>query len=177
MIAIYKNILTRNLPKTGQAISYTTGDDGQYENGWWRGRLNINNRVRFRIMTIGSDDVVVDRATGLMWARDGSDYGCYDGITTNWVSAINFCNTLYFAGYSDWRLPNLFELFSIINIEGVAPYIADVFQNTAANWYWTSSTVALDTALAWAVRFTVGQNGGVSKANNYYLRAVRSISI
>ncbi|GAH99217.1 unnamed protein product, partial [marine sediment metagenome] len=34
-------------PKTGQIVSYDTGDDGEHEIGWWLGLVNGVNRIRF----------------------------------------------------------------------------------------------------------------------------------
>ena len=75
----YDKILTRGLPKTGQSVVYSAGDDGTYQSGWWRGKLNANNKVRYIAKTIGGDDVVIDRATSLMWAADGTAAGCGSG--------------------------------------------------------------------------------------------------
>ncbi|GAH35530.1 unnamed protein product, partial [marine sediment metagenome] len=68
-------ILSQGLPKTGQETEYREGDDGTYEFGWWKNRLNANNKTRFIAKTIGVHAVVIDLATGLMWPADGDDFG------------------------------------------------------------------------------------------------------
>ena len=45
-----------------------------------------------------------DPSTGLMWA--GKD----NGKDVNFKSAVKYCRELRLAGYSDWRLANMFEL-------------------------------------------------------------------
>src|ERR1035438_8708186 len=45
-----------------------------------------------------------DPATGLMWAAKDNEKD------VNWHNAINYCRNLRLAGYSDWRLANMFEL-------------------------------------------------------------------
>ncbi len=45
-----------------------------------------------------------DPATGLMWV--GKD----NGKDVNFKSAVKYCRDLHLAGYSDWRLANMFEL-------------------------------------------------------------------
>jgi len=49
--------LSRGLPKTGQETSYFSGDDGEYEAGWWSGLLNANNRTRFIVESINGDEI------------------------------------------------------------------------------------------------------------------------
>jgi hypothetical protein len=51
----------------------------------------------------------IDPSTGLMWpARD-------NGKAVTWHTATNYCHSLRLAGYSDWRLPTLDELTSLVD--------------------------------------------------------------
>ncbi len=171
-----KNIITRGLPKTGQITSYFAGDDGIYEAGWWVGRLNANNKTRFRIMTLVGRDVVFDRATGLMWARDGLEPGCRVGMRQIWNIALDYCNTLNFAGFDDWRLPNMIELLSICDWSRFDPVHWTPFTNTQIlNYYgyWTSTTYARQTTTAWYIRCNDGYAGTRAKIEECFLRAVR----
>ena len=54
------------------------------------------------------DDVVVDEKTGLMWQRERA------GNTMNHAAAIEYCGDLSLGGYSDWRLPSISELKTLI---------------------------------------------------------------
>jgi len=169
-----QNIITRGLPKTGQATSYVAGDDGEYETGWWVGRLNANNRQRWIAKTIGGDDVVLDLATGLMWAADGNAAGCNFGATSIWTFAITYCNGLNFAGFTDWRLPNVKELQSIVDFSVNNPCIQEPpFANTVNDYYRTSTTQATSVANAYVVRFSNAITMSVGKLVAFYLRAVR----
>jgi len=170
-----QNIITRQLPKTGQVIEYQAGDDGTYEAGWWKGRLNANNRTRWIARTIGGDDIVLDRATGLMWAADGNAAGCNNGALITWANAIIYAEALNFAGFTDWRLPNITELISIIARDIRNPTIKEPpFVNTnMANDYWSATTYFTDTLKAWNVLFSNGDTVTVVKTNTAYLRCVR----
>lgn len=171
-----QNILTRQLPKTGQVIQYQAGDDGTYEAGWWKGRLNANNRTRWIARTIGGDDIVLDRATGLMWAADGNAAGCNNGAIITWANAIIYANGLTFAGFIDWRLPNVKELVTIVDFELALPAIEEPpFANTTNLFYWSSTTYFLDTLNAWTVKFNIGQTVSRVKTSeaSHYLRCVR----
>ncbi len=137
--AARKFVLTRGLPKTGQITSYVAGDDGEFEAGWWHGRLIANNKMRLLLRTIAGDDVVFDRATGLMWAADGSGAGCNNGNPLTFAAAIALANGLDFAGYTDWHIPNVSELHSILvhdaalMVGGFAIVDQAAFPNTILN--------------------------------------------
>jgi len=146
--------ITRQLPKTGQVTSYAAGDDGDYEAGWWIRRLNANNRIRFLTRTIAGDDIVLDRATGLMWPQDWSLAGANNGATLDWGLSTVWANNLNFAGFTNWRLPNVNELLSLIHYESGLPYIWSAFINVATNRpYWSSTTDNAVTLNAYEVRF------------------------
>ena len=58
------------------------------------------------------DGTITDHATGLMWAQDDS------GVGFNWEEALALVeqkNSENYMGYSDWRLPNVKELQSIVD--------------------------------------------------------------
>ncbi|HOW51673.1 MAG TPA: DUF1566 domain-containing protein [bacterium] len=53
-------------------------------------------------------DVVIDENTGLMWQRERA------GNSMKHAAAIEYCNDLSLGGYSDWRLPSISELKTLI---------------------------------------------------------------
>ncbi|WP_239670890.1 DUF1566 domain-containing protein [Vibrio variabilis] len=63
----------------------------------------INNLVD------NSDKTVTDKATGLTWQQGDSQQGM------DWFAGIQYCENLELAGRSDWRLPNIKELHSIVD--------------------------------------------------------------
>jgi len=152
-----RNIITRGLPKTGQVTSYQAGDDGQYEAGWWVGRLNANNRVRFikKEMMVG-ESITIDRATGLMWATYKDEAGCNFDASMDWDDAIIYAEGLTFAGFTDWRLPNVKELASIADYSRVNPAIDITMFNCAAAYYWSATTYSAMTDWAFVVDIFTG---------------------
>lgn len=56
---------------------------------------------------VNDDGTVFDNATGLMWMQDDS------GTQMYWEEALVYAENFEFAGYDDWRLPNIKELQSI----------------------------------------------------------------
>ena len=96
------------------------------------------------------DGTITDNATGLMWMQNDSQNGM------NWEDALNYAENLEFAGYSDWRLPDVKELQSIVdytrspatsNSAAIDPlFQCTVITNEAGQVdysnYWSSSTHA-----------------------------------
>ncbi len=64
------------------------------------------------------DGTITDRATGLTWMKVDSGElkaGKKRDGKMNWKEALEWAENLEYAGHSDWRLPNLKELQSIVD--------------------------------------------------------------
>ncbi len=165
-----QTILSRGLPKTGQLISYFAGDDGDIEAGWWVGKTSVNNLERFIVKTIVGVEVIIDRATGLMWPRDVTGPGGDSGLAKAWSTAVFFGGALIFVGFDDWRLPNVEEFCSIFDLSAGIPCWYPVFLNGLSSAYWTSTTAAADDTLAYAPHMNSGvANVSLKTANNRIL--------
>ncbi len=90
--------------------------------------------------------VVTDLDTGLMWKQcpEGlSGAGCASGSLVNltWSAALTTANASTHAGFGDWRLPNVTELYSLVEPGCFNPAInTQLFPNNGADNYWTSTT-------------------------------------
>jgi hypothetical protein len=168
------------LPKTGQTTSYATGDDGDLQVGIARSYTYTDP------ITTEATNTLIDNATGLTWIRDhtlvngtgGATGGNVDiSGTLNWPDAISRCNDLVYAGKSDWRLPNVYELLSIcvLDVDLVKPKIDHAaFPNTANDSYWSSTTCNDSTSLGLYVSFSITNLAWDHKTlSAHYLRAVR----
>lgn len=70
-----------------------------------------------------------------MWEKLSDDDSIHDVDTThNWTAAVTTkvagLNSATFAGYSDWRLPNVNELQSLNNYGAVGPSVHAAFNTT-----------------------------------------------
>ena len=75
--------------------------------------------------------------------------------TYSYNQAVALTNT--FAGHSDWRLPNIAELQTIVERENVSPAInGTLFPNTLNNGFWSSSPYVGNSNYAWYVNFSNG---------------------
>jgi hypothetical protein len=106
------------------------------------------------------DGTITDVNTGLMWQKAT--------VTAwTWFSALDYCEQLTLAGYTDWRLPNINELHSLIDYTRSNPAIdVNAFPDTHTDdsvtvtntYYWSSTTVVNENGSAWGVTF--GPNDG-----------------
>ncbi|MCK5737536.1 DUF1566 domain-containing protein [bacterium] len=142
--------------------------------------------------------MVRDNVTGLIWevkTDDGSvhdkdnKYTWYDsnpatnggyagtpGNGTDTEDFINALNTANYGGFDDWRIPTRKELRSIVDysISYPGPVINTAyFPNTAASYYWSSTTYARNAGYAWGMYFHYGVDYDYLKSGNDYVRAVR----
>ena len=62
--------------------------------------------AEFIVSEINGDEVVKDKSSGLMWQK------AYNS-DINWQEALDYCENSDYAGYTDWRLPNMNEIKSI----------------------------------------------------------------
>jgi len=161
------------LVETGQTKSYdvsgnevTDGsikDDGYYQAGEQRSYSRDNSTY-----------IVTDETTGLMW-QDDADAA---NIAKTWSEARTYCDNKTLGGYSDWRLPTIKELTTIVDYGRSDPAIDSVFENVQSSSYWSSTTYSDYTDYAWDINFLYGYaDYGYKKNNIYNVRCVRGNSL
>ena len=124
----------------------------------------------YTAQTINGDSVVYDDATSLTW----QDNEVVKMTTRTWDEAIEYCENLDFADKTDWRLPNFNELYMIADRSREDPAIDPTFTNTAYDHYWSSTTDASASSVAWGVDFRYGRDYSLDKMDSFYVRCVRS---
>ena len=119
---------------------------------------------------ISQNGIAKDSATGLIWQDDNDA----KTITKDWNGAKAYCENLTLGGFSDWRLPNIYELTTLVdNTKLEEPYMVKGIQKFVLYSYWTSTTFD-DRESAWSVAFLYGDNNGLGKINTSYVRCVRA---
>ena len=181
------------LPATGQTTCWDssrnvipcagTGQDGELRKGAPLAYVDNGNGT------------VTDLNTGLVWEKLSDDGTVHDKDNLyTWADAftahVATLNGMSFAGHTDWRLPNVRELQSIVDYQTINPAVASAFNNncsrgcqattcscTASGDYWSSTSSVSDPSGAWYVTFSYGRvdafgrSGGKSSAA--FVRAVR----
>jgi hypothetical protein len=153
------------LPDTGQTGSFTAtfGEDNDY-------------LINVPYFNLNSALVATDTVTGLMWQRA-------DGGEMTVENAAIYCDTLTVGGYTNWRLPNAHEAFSIMNLQRSNPSLDIlVFTNTGAEYWWSATRQSNDNTKVWITNAGGGignhlktetvSAGGTKKI---HVRAVRDV--
>ena len=178
-----------NVPQTGQTGCWAgngsamgscagSGEDGDTLAG-------VPGPVtRFTVNTSAPDNsgTVTDNFTGLMWTASG--YA--QGTATTWKLALAYVANMNNGtnpnfGHTDWRLPNIQELRSLINHQWANPATSlntptGVFTSVQADYYWSSTTWANNTPKAWLLYMATGEDSVDTKTNAHYVWPVRDAS-
>ena len=194
---VYDRAKTSSRPaRTGQTsiipldVANIAGADGKLQKGvtWPSPRFTDN-----------TNGTVTDNLTGLIWLKV-ADYKTTTSTTGTaiWVDALAFCNTLKSGqcGLTDgstegqWRLPNYFELVSLLDLAYSGPALSNdagtgqwgtgtySFAGVQSFYYWSSTTIAYTseatTSFAWLVGLKDGYMTGDAKDATYpYVWPVR----
>jgi hypothetical protein len=153
------------------AASYGWTDDSYYV------RL-VRGGQSFNSFVDNGDGTVTQTNTGLMWAKcsegqTGSDCSGGSESTMAWDVALTTANNSSLASYSDWRLPNVTELTSLLEDYRVDPSINNtVFPNTPSDWFWSGSP-CVSSSYTWNVYFWDGHVEESSRDFFSHIRFVR----
>ena len=125
------------------------------------------------------ENVVFDADTNLSW--QDSAYGVDSNVS--WVDANTDCSSLSLSEYTDWRLPTVHELRSIIDYSQYDTALNSIFlneptytyQNNYYRAFWTSTYKENDpNNSVRIIDFYKGEDGSVHKLNSpAYTRCVR----
>ena len=144
--------------RSGQTESYNPGDDGDVEAGaeWPSPRFTDNG-----------DGTISDNLTGLVWLEDADSPTTAGVGLRTWEEALAFVDELnagshpgvVLGGNTDWRLPNLREIMSLMDFSGhpIRLPAGHPFANVSADrlWYW-SSTPGSTNYHSWCVILNYG---------------------
>lgn len=124
------------------------------------------------------DGTVTDNSTGLMWTTDAFAFK-----KRTWEGAISGKGSCHVGGHNDWRLPNVGELYSLIDYSNHRPALptGHPFKNVQiTDAYWTSTPCVNPNCEpgmeyhAWYVCFHQGTVYYTNKVNNFAVWYVRS---
>lgn len=119
------------------------------------------------------DGTVTDTRSGLMWKQRAED--TWTGVT--WGDALARARASTFAGYTDWRLPNVKELSSLVEECQRSPAInRNLFPGVSGD-VWSGSPSSRDPRFfysgSWYVSFSSGTTNSILRSYPAYVLLVR----
>lgn len=183
---------------TSQSVSYapagTTDDDGGLGKGASKtyesltaGQFSSTTDIIVGAVTESghTNNCVVDKKTGLIWNKDPSTAIYHAGLAEHllWDAEAEAAdlanhdifgyadgaNTAGLSGFTDWRVPNILEMTSIMEYEAndARPDPTYFGTPTIAN-YWTSTTRPNSTTQALPCHFGSGSVAAIAKTTAHY---------
>lgn len=173
-----------DLMKTNQTVSYRTGDDGDLEKGRATDFLTLSSANPF-----GTTERFTDELGGQTYTNQIIiDWSTYNGTTVlgyggsqfsgvTWDDAIDNTLVTSIGTYtSGWRLPNINELWSIVNLGVTGNKGLNYYPFTELDWvatlsnFWSSTTTPYATTQAMILKsFTIEiDNKSKTQTANYF---------
>ncbi len=115
-------------------------------------------------LTDNGDGTVSDAATGLTWQQASPA-----ASTATWAQASAACVGLNLGGHSDWRLPSLAELSTLIDFSKANPATSNLLQTNVAD-YWSATPAGTGW---WTVNFGFGAEASDAPSAANHARCVR----
>ncbi len=131
-----------DLPQTGQTATYVAGDDGDLQAGigWPVPRFSNNE-----------DGTITDHLIGLAWTENANIIGA----STNWATTLDYVTKMNSGenenfGYTDWRMPNILELESLV----------DAGSSNPATWLMSQGFIQVPQGSSWSNLYWSSSGGG-----------------
>ncbi len=130
----------------------------------------INDFTRFIVLASYNGQAVLDQETGLVWEQFPDSRS-----RRSWIGAQIFCTQKTVGNRKGWRLPTIQELASLVDPTRVAPALpaGHPFSNVLSSFYWSATTDAGNTDVAWDVIFTNGVVFHNAKFEPFFVWCVR----
>ena len=119
--------------------------------------------------TLWVENIITDTTTGLMWETIPTT------TQYTWDNAKSYCDWLNLWWYTDWRMPTITELETIVDknkIDWNNHWYASKFK-LEASYYWSSTTVASDTTNARFLDFDSADMPSNYKTNDSHVICTR----
>ncbi len=116
-------------------------------------------------------NIVIDTKQNIMWQDNSESKEYFETITMAKV----YCETLILNGYIDWKMANIKQLQSIIDVTSEKLSIKKPFKYIKADKYWSSTQNISQKDNYWFVDFKNGKVNSDSKNIEHMVRCLRDI--
>ena len=129
--------------------------------------------ILFSMSLLTADATIVRvKGSNLMW----EDTTHSEETKVTFMEAKSYCRDLKLGRYSDWRLPTLQELLSIVNYKRYKPAIINGFSHVNRDTlYWSKTPYIKESDEYWGVNFKDGSSSNAAINYDRYVRCVRDI--
>jgi hypothetical protein len=152
------------LDSNGFALSGSASD--------WTCVLELNTRLVWEVKT--NDGGIHDKDNLYRWGGIGAEQvgsEFYD----DWNELISRSNSAHFCGGSDWYVPSIIELRSLVDSSKILPSVdSQYFPNTPSQAFWSSSANTNLPSYAWYINFASGIDCVCFRRFDLRVRLVRS---
>ena len=152
------------------------GQDAQY--GW---DVSHTQTTRWTITTTSDNNrLVLDTASGLMWegcVKGKSGPGCAQGMieATSFDEALAYCDALTLGGFTDWHVPDIYELQTIADLGFADSSGIDTaaFPFADNSILWSTTSYKGMTTAYWAANYVSYSFEGANTGVTHVARCVR----
>ena len=129
---------------------------------------SFSSASRFQTIEINGVEIIRDLKSGIIWQKNFKK-------TSPWSDGLVFCEHSDFAGFSDWRLPNINEIFFLMDFkEDIISFPIDASLVHINSYFWSSTTNENASNLpAYGVDFLSGRK--VNMSRDQYNTIARSL--
>lgn len=124
------------------------------------GGLPFSMSPRFKTVGMNNVEIVRDLESGIIWQKNISK-------NFDWSDSMVYCEHSDYAGFTDWRLPNINELSSLVDYENGSvefPIVTTIL----GPYFWSSTTNEYASSLpAHTLDFTSGENISLTRQQYY----------
>lgn len=120
------------------------------------------------LVSLHAVDVTFDSGTSLMW-QDNKDV---KKSTYTFAQAQSYCKYLVIGEYSDFRVPTLRELQTIVDYRNHNPAMLHGFKNPESDEFWSSTPYVYTNDSLWIVDF---KKGSIDTSSERYSKNIRCV--
>ncbi len=120
--------------------------------------------------TLFGEHIFKDKQTSLIW----QDAPQNTKLSITYYQAQDYCANLTIGKYSNFRIPSMNELQTIIDYKNYDPAITKGFDYVSNEAYWTTTPFADDEKIVWLIHFKKGERTVKDKHYDRYIRCVQS---
>ncbi len=117
-----------------------------------------------------SENIIQDNKTNFLW----QDTNEVKTVKRDFNEAISYCKNLELDGIKGWELPNLKQLFTIVNTKEYNPTIYSEFKNIVPDTYWSRKLFARgESKDAYTITFKTGSLFRRNIDDKFFVRCVK----